>query len=100
MSDISEFLQSYNETLRHEVAGADMPIELTERFTFDSCVKQQDGREVYFITQKSDGLRAVLRVTDNDSGENAASKARFWQSSTTQRYQRRAALGSITSAAS
>jgi len=49
-----------------------MPTELTERFTFDSCVKKQDGREVYFITQKSGGLRAVLRVTDSGSGENAA----------------------------
>ena len=72
MSDISDFLQFYNETLRQEIAGADMPTELTERFTFDSCVKQQDVREVYFVTQKSGGQRAVLRVTDSDSGENAA----------------------------
>jgi len=72
LSDISEFLQSYNETLRQEIAGADMPTELTERFTFESCVKQQDGREVYFVTQKSDGQRAVLRAADSDCGENTA----------------------------
>ena len=40
MSDISDFLQSYNETLQQEIAGTNMPPELTERFsfTFDSCV--------------------------------------------------------------
>jgi len=42
-----------------------------ERFAFDSCVKQQDGQEEYFITQKSDGKRAALRVTDSGGGENA-----------------------------
>ena len=72
MDDISEFLQSYNETLRQEIADADMPPELTERFTFDSCVKQDEGRAVYFVTQKSDGARAVLRVTDAGCKENAA----------------------------
>jgi hypothetical protein len=75
LTDISEFLQSYNETLQREIAGLDMPTELTERFTFDSCVKRQDGREVYFISRKSDGLRAVLRVTDSESGENAAAES-------------------------
>jgi len=44
MSDVSEFLKTYTETLRQEVAGEDMPPELTQRFDFDSCVKQQDGR--------------------------------------------------------
>ena len=48
MSDVSEFLKTYNETLRQEIVGADMPPELTERFDFDSCVKQQDGRENRF----------------------------------------------------
>ena len=71
MSGISEFLESYSETLRQEIVGADMPPELLERFTFDSCVKKQDGRAVYFVTQKSDGTRAVLRVTDQNSNENA-----------------------------
>lgn len=75
MSDISEFLQSYTETLRQEIADADMPPGLTERFAFDSCVKNQDGRAVYFVTQKSDDTRAVLRVTDADCSENAAAEA-------------------------
>jgi len=74
LSDVSEFLQSYSETLQQEIVGADMPTELTERFTFDSFVKRQDGREVYFVTQKSDGQRAVLRVTESGSGENATTE--------------------------
>ena len=83
MSDISEFLQSYNETLQQGIVDADMPHELTERFDFDSCVKQQDGQEVYFITQKSDGIRAVLRITDNDHSENAAAEsAVLWSGGT------------------
>jgi len=75
MSDISDFLQTYNDALRNEIADADMPPELIERFIFDSCVKQQDGREVYFITRKSDGQRAVLRISDCESGENAATES-------------------------
>ena len=40
MSDISDFLQSYNEMLRQEIAGADMLLELTERFTFDNVFER------------------------------------------------------------
>ena len=75
LSDISEFLRSYSETLHKEILGADMPVELKERFTFDSCVKQRPGREVYYITRKEDGRRAVLRVTDPTSGEDAVAES-------------------------
>lgn len=75
MSDISEFLQSYNETLRQGIEGADMPPALLEQFAFDSLVKQQDGREVYFVNRNSDSKRAVLRITDTESGENAAAES-------------------------
>lgn len=75
MSDIAEFLQSYSDTLQQEIAGADMPHELTEQFTFDSLVKRHEGREVYFVSRKSDGKRAVLRITDTGSAENAAAES-------------------------
>lgn len=75
MSDISEFLHSYNEILQQEIAGADMPQELTEQFVFDSLIKQNDEREVYFITRKSDSLRAVLRITSAESGEDAVAES-------------------------
>ena len=40
-----------------------MPPELKEAFVFESLVNQDNGREVYFLTRKSDGLHAVLRIT-------------------------------------
>ncbi|NLJ70052.1 MAG: protein kinase [Clostridiaceae bacterium] len=75
MSDVSEFLQSYSEKLQQEIADADMPLELTEGFFFDSLIKQNDEKEVYFITRKSDGLRAVLRITSTESSEDAAAES-------------------------
>jgi len=54
-----------------EISDVGMPAGLAEQFAFVSCIKQQDGREAYFVTQKSVGKRAVLRVADSDSGENA-----------------------------
>jgi len=75
LSDITEFLQSYNEMLQQELADADMPSELTERFVFDSLIKRNDEKEVYFIRRKSDGLRTVLRITSAENGEDAASES-------------------------
>lgn len=74
MSDVSVFLQSYNEALQRKIAEADMPPELTENFTFESLEKKQPGREVYFVTRKSDGKRAVLHVTTAGSPESAAAE--------------------------
>ena len=51
-----------------------MPPELTENFTFESLEKKQPGREVYFVTRKSDGKRAVLHVTTAGSPESAAAE--------------------------
>jgi len=45
LSDISDFLQSYTETLWQEIAGADMPTELTERVAFGSCENNRTGRK-------------------------------------------------------
>lgn len=75
MSDIADFLKSYKATLQYEIAAADMPPALTEQFTFDSLEKKQHGREVYFVTRKSDGKRGVLRVTGADGIENAAAES-------------------------
>lgn len=74
MSDVPVFLQSYTEALQREIAEADMPPELTELFTFDSLEKKQPGREIYFITRKSDGKRAVLHAAAAGSPENAAAE--------------------------
>lgn len=74
MSDISAFLQFYNEALQREIAEADMPPELMKQFTFDSLEKKKPDREVYFVTEKADGKRAVLHVTAAGSPEDAAAE--------------------------
>lgn len=75
MSDIADFQKSYEATLQHEIAGADLPPEIMEQFTIDSLEKKQPEREVYFVTRKSDGKRAVLRITAMDGAENAAAES-------------------------
>ncbi len=75
MSDIASFLESYNAALQEEIAGADMPSGLKELFAFDSLEKRQSGREVYFVSRKLDGKRAVLRITGPDCGDNATAEA-------------------------
>lgn len=75
MSDIAEFQKSYEAALQHEVADADLPPEIIEQFTVDSLEKRLPEREVYFVTRKSDGKRAVLRVTGMDGAENAAAES-------------------------
>ncbi len=75
IADIANFLQSYNAALRQEIADSDMPFGLKEQFIFDSLEKRQPGREVYFVTRKLDGKRAVLRITGPDSGDNATAEA-------------------------
>jgi serine/threonine protein kinase len=66
----SGFLDYYHQTLRDWVTGADIPPDIKEQFVFESLVKQQAGREVYFVTRIADGKRAVLRVTAEGQAED------------------------------
>jgi hypothetical protein len=70
LTDSSGFLDYYHQTLRNWVTDADIPLEIKEQFVFESLVKQQAGREVYFVTRISDGRRAVLRVTEQGKAED------------------------------
>ncbi len=70
MSESSGFLDYYHQTLKAWVTDANIPPEIKEQFVFDSLVKQQAGREVYFVTRISDGKRAVLRVTEEGQAED------------------------------
>jgi len=72
LSDAADFLSEYAETLRYGLLDADLPPELTAQFSIDALIKQSEGRSVYFVTRKSDGERAVLRVTEPDSNEDIA----------------------------
>lgn len=75
MNDASEFLQSYQTALEDALLKRDMPPIIKENFLFDSLVKQQDEREVYFVSKKTEGQRCVLRITPIKSAENACAEA-------------------------
>lgn len=75
MNDASEFLQSYQTALEDALLKRDIPPIIKENFLFDSLVKQQDEREVYFVSKKVEGQRCVLRITPIKSAENACAEA-------------------------
>ncbi len=70
MAKSSDFLDYYHQTLREWVTDANIPPDIKEQYVFESLVKQQAGREVYFVTRISDGQRAVLRVTEEGKAED------------------------------
>jgi serine/threonine protein kinase len=70
LSESSGFLDYYHQTLRDWVSDADIPPDIKEQYTFDSLIKQQAGREVYFVTRKQDHARAVLRITEKGKAED------------------------------
>ena len=71
MSDAEEFLGSYKEVLSREVAGNIWPPELSAFYKPESCLSHSDSKEVYLVTDKRTGGRAVLRVSDLDASERA-----------------------------
>ena len=79
MVDSSGFLDYYHHTLREWVTGADIPPDIKEQFVFESLVKQQSGREVYFVTRIADGQRAVLRVTEEGQAEDIRAEKEILQ---------------------
>ena len=64
MFEQSGFLDYYHQTLKEWVSDAVIPQEIKEQYIFESLIKQQAGREMYFISRLSDGKRAVLRITE------------------------------------
>lgn len=72
MSESSGFLDYYQQTIKTWVTDADIPQDIKEHYAFESLIKQQAGREVYFVTRLSDGKRAVLRVTAEGDAESVA----------------------------
>jgi len=75
MSDVSEFLDTYHEALDGEVQNGDWPKEILELYSFDSCLKYETNKEVYLVTDKRTGGKAILRVTTNSSGDRADAEA-------------------------
>lgn len=75
MSDVSHFLQSYNSILSQQIQAIGMPQELLDTFTVESCIAQKEGKQLYLVARKADGVRGLLRVTENTACENAIAEA-------------------------
>jgi hypothetical protein len=70
VGDVEEFLNSYQQQLQSEVTGQLWPPEITATFTFESCLKHRDGKEVYLVVDKQTNAKAILRTTAAESGES------------------------------
>ena len=62
MSDIQDFLNAYQEVLDNEVREADWPSEILDAYSFESCLKHDNNKEVYLVRDKRTGTKVVLRV--------------------------------------
>ena len=71
MSDIHDFLNSYQETLDNEIQTADWPAEIRAIYHFESCLKHEAEKEVYLVRDTRTGGLAILRATSHDSGDRA-----------------------------
>ena len=76
-----QFLSAYEEMLRSSLPEDDMPAELLEDYSFESCIrKDQDGKkELYLLRRKTDDAMALLRVTDDNPDEDALEEAMLLQ---------------------
>jgi hypothetical protein len=63
MGDAAEFLGSYQEALDAEVARGDWPSQVTDTFTFESCLKHREGKDIYLVVDKRTEEKAILRVS-------------------------------------
>ncbi len=75
--DIAAFLKGYEENL----AGASFPAEITDAYSVVDCLKkEEDGsKETYILKRRSDGVPAVLRVTEGATAEDALAEAKMLQ---------------------
>ena len=78
-ADLSEeqFLSAYEEMLRTSIPDEGMPEELLADYSFESCIrKDPDGKkELYLLRRKTDGAKALLRVTCDNPDEDALEEA-------------------------
>ncbi|MDR2567098.1 MAG: DUF5050 domain-containing protein [Bifidobacteriaceae bacterium] len=66
MSDAEEFLGAYHESLEQEVMGGAWPDAITAIYRPEACLKLSPSRQVYLVTDKRTGGRAILRVSQLD----------------------------------
>ncbi len=73
------FLADYHNNLLTSLSAEEMPEELLENYVFDSCLKKDsEGKKaLYILHRKSDGAKALLRVTKDYPEEDALEEAKL-----------------------
>ncbi|MDL2237880.1 DUF5050 domain-containing protein [Christensenellaceae bacterium OttesenSCG-928-K19] len=79
MNDIADFENEYKTRLDSAITDAGMPPALLEQFSIDSCIRKDDDgkKELYLVTRKTDGARALLRITTEYPEEDALEEAKL-----------------------
>lgn len=79
MSDIADFEKLYKQDLDAAIAGAGLPPELLQTFSFESCLRRdRTGRkELYIVRRLVDGVQGTLRITFNCPEEDALEEAKL-----------------------
>jgi serine/threonine protein kinase len=77
LGDINDFLASYDDALTKATGGLTLPTWLVEQYSFVSCLKQKDDKQVFLLERIADHLRVILRVTTVGGGEDAQAEGRI-----------------------
>jgi serine/threonine protein kinase len=75
VSDAKAFLDTYRDTLRQEVGHGGWPPELLAVYEPESCLKHSGTREVYLVTDRRTGGKAILRATDPEDDLETSAQA-------------------------
>lgn len=75
MSDVAQFLSSYNKMLDDALDRAGLPADLQAQYRFESCIVQKPDKELYVVTRKGDGMRGMLRISRDESPASAVAEA-------------------------
>ena len=76
-----QFLSDYRQTLQAALPYDEMPGELLDDYTFDSCFRKdpEGKKELYLLRRKTDGAKALLRITADNPDEDALEEAMLLQ---------------------
>jgi hypothetical protein len=66
VSDSQEFLAQYRQAVERGADADDIPGWIRRLYSFESCLKHQDGKQVYLVLDRRTGGLAILRVMSLD----------------------------------
>lgn len=77
--DTSEFNRQYQNMLESAVDAEQMPRSIIDNYTFISCLRrdQQGKKAIYILKRRTDGVKALLRVTHHYPEEDALEEAKI-----------------------